>query len=167
MVLVAWVLLALLAAAVIILFLIRARRQVDFELERHPIAWIPLVAVCVLAVPPLLLILLVLSVVLYGVVVPICGVLSLLGFWRVHRTGPRARYLDRGLELYNQAGTLERLIEWPDIERVEEVYSPPVFHLPHLVLRDGERVPLYLVTSDELAPALERHGIPIEREFRD
>ncbi len=131
----------------------------DFELERNPIAWIPFLLACALAGPLLLLVLLVVTV----VGTPLYAVLAAFGFWRVKKTAPQARFLDHGMELFNETGTLERFIEWSDIERVEEAFTPPLVS-PQLILRDGERIPLYLVDSGELASVLERHGIPFDRE---
>ena len=95
---------------------------------------------------------------------PVYAVLAALGFWRVRQIAPHVRYLDQGLELFNDSGTLERFVEWSQIERAEEISTPPLLS-PQLILRDGERIPLYLVESDELAPVLERHGVPFDREL--
>ncbi len=160
-VLITWVAVGLLGAPAFVLLAARRAGLRRRDLELNPIAWIPYLAVWVLVGLPLFVILL--AVGFIGV--PVYAVMTALGFWRVTRVGLRARFLDRGLLIYNQAGTVERVVEWSHVERAEEVFTPPL-RSPHLVLQDGERVPLYMITAEELAPVLEEHGIPFDRRWQ-
>ncbi len=156
--LVTWVAVGLSAGLVVFLPLSRASRKLGYELEHNPIAWVPFAAACVLAGPALLVMMLAVS--LIGV--PVFGVMSLFGIRRVVKAGHQARLLDQGLEIYNEEDTVGRFVEWLDVECAEMVFTPPLL-CPHLILRDGERVWLHMVESDELAPVLEQHGIPFDR----
>ncbi len=165
--LVTWLGVGLLGALVFILLLVKGAglRRRDFVL--NPIVWIPFLALWILGGLPLLIILF--AVVFIGG--PVDAVMTRLGYGPGSRAGrrpaprPFTRFFDRGLMIYNPAGTVERVVEWSNVERVEEVFTPPVL-CPHLVLRDGERVPLYMLAAEELVLVLDEHGIPFDRRWQ-
>ena len=135
-----------------------AASSLGFEMEEHPIAWIPFILACLLVGPPFLLV--------QVTLVPLIGLVSGLGFLSWARAGERVRISEEGLEIYNRARTVERQIPWEEIERAEMVFEAP-FNLPHLYLRDGERLRLSFAPVDELAEALAERGVPFPREAVD
>ena len=161
-VLVTWAGVGVLAAPVVLCVVLKLSRESpesNFQPDSNPITWIPLAAMAIIVTAlPVIVILLFMAL----VVGPVLGILSGLGWLKASKVGLRARLLDHGLEVLSEDGSVERFVAWPDVERVEEVFTPPV-RAPHLILRDGGSVPLHMVTAEELTPMLERHDIPFER----
>ena len=158
--LVTWFVVGLLAVVVACGIASIAMRQHGYQFERNPIAWIPLISVCLLTALPLLVV----GLVVLFVVVPVFALVSAFGVREYEKVGHQVRLLDQGLEITNEKGTIERLVEWESVERAEEVFRPPIMGCPRLVLKDGEHVWLDFVDVEQLALVLEQRGIAFDRE---
>ncbi len=157
-VLAAWVAVGLLAGLAFIVLAVRVPGLRISDVDPNPIAWLLHLSVWILAGLPFVVLVLVMVLIVW----PLRAAMSTLGLRKTPVVSYPVRILDQGLEVYDEEGALERFVEWPDVERVEDVFHPPLVY-PRLVLRDGDLVALYDVDRGQLAPALEQHAIPFER----
>ena len=134
-------------------------RSADFLYEL--LAWLPfcLATLAVLALLPVILL-------VAAIVVPVFGLLQLVGFFFFSRSAVHVEVSEHGLHLSNKRGTIERFIPFADIDAIERTFKPPFFIL-EAVLHDEERVEMhYLDEEDRLAEELDRRGIGFDREPR-